>query len=451
MPLGLGDAIRVTCTDTGSGNLTLDDAFDGLVQSVADAVIAGHLDWGDAVYYEIHDATDREVGLGKITNSGSFGRLDSRVPSYSTNAGAVVNWPAGTKYVSLGLNADALRASLWKDVTVGVLAVGETDGGGRTRLRGSAITDLHATTGEILVGAPLWIKEGTDSDVKVESTATGGLGSPGVTLKHSHIAWRWEIDAATDDVRFLVVGGSEIARLNQYKQLGLGTSTPATIGTWNAGTARAILNVYNGTSAAAYLAIQGNPAALYFYDTNGTSGRRFSGFTQDSNRMSFDFFTDAGGAGTSDVIVAGAATGNVAFGKNPLETATAARVQVAGELEVAEGFWFDGLTTASPTGTGWSESLDVHQGNIQKVDLSGATGAGTITVSTTNLGSTRISEGCIVVRNAATAVDITWAGTNVKWLGTEPTWTDDDDKIHLVGYLWDGTNTYLWSRGSTAA
>ena len=91
MALILKDRVQETSTTTGTGTLTLAGAVTEF-QSFSSAI--GN---GNTTYYTIYVAggTDWEVGLGTV----GAGTLSRDTVYASSNAGALVNFPAGTKYV----------------------------------------------------------------------------------------------------------------------------------------------------------------------------------------------------------------------------------------------------------------------------------------------------------------------------------------------------------------
>jgi hypothetical protein len=90
MAFVLADRVKETTTTTGTGTVTLAGAVSGYQSFTA---------VGDAntTYYTIAAGTEWEVGLGTYTSSGTT--LSRDVVYSSSNAGALVNFSAGTKYV----------------------------------------------------------------------------------------------------------------------------------------------------------------------------------------------------------------------------------------------------------------------------------------------------------------------------------------------------------------
>lgn len=107
MALFLADRVKETSTTTGTGALTLAGAFNSNYRT---AVAAGITN-GDTLPYSIEDTTNGgyETGTGTYS-SGTLIRDAADVYS-SSNSGALVNWPAGTRTISLGLTAELFNNS----------------------------------------------------------------------------------------------------------------------------------------------------------------------------------------------------------------------------------------------------------------------------------------------------------------------------------------------------
>jgi hypothetical protein len=92
MPLVLKDRVKESSTTTGTGTLTLGGAASGF-QSFA---VIGN---GNTTYYAIVDSAsgDFEVGIGTYTSSGTTLSRDTVLES--SNAGALVDFAAGSKDV----------------------------------------------------------------------------------------------------------------------------------------------------------------------------------------------------------------------------------------------------------------------------------------------------------------------------------------------------------------
>lgn len=91
MALRSGDRVKETTTTTGTGTVTLGGAVSGF--QAFSAICAD----GDQVAYAIVGPTEWEVGIGTYTAAGAL--LARTVVLASSNAGALVNFSAGSKDV----------------------------------------------------------------------------------------------------------------------------------------------------------------------------------------------------------------------------------------------------------------------------------------------------------------------------------------------------------------
>lgn len=135
MTFQLGDRVLETTTTTGTGAITLAGAVPGYRAFSAVATTNG-----DQFYYTIAAGTEWEVGLGTRTGATTFTR--DTVYS-SSNAGALVNFSAGSKEVWIDIPANH----------VSMMMAGRTDNlivnGGQIvdqRRAGGAATGITATT-----------------------------------------------------------------------------------------------------------------------------------------------------------------------------------------------------------------------------------------------------------------------------------------------------------------
>jgi hypothetical protein len=120
MALVLADRVRETTTTTGTGTVTLLGAFTGF-QSFA---VIGN---GNTTYYTIADqnGTNWEVGIGTYTSSGTT--LARTTVLASSNAGSLVNFPAGTKDVFVTYPAEkSVNQDASNVVSIPVLSVTST-------------------------------------------------------------------------------------------------------------------------------------------------------------------------------------------------------------------------------------------------------------------------------------------------------------------------------------
>jgi sugar lactone lactonase YvrE len=110
MALVLKDRVKVTTTTTGTGTLTLGAAQQGFQDF-------GAIGNGNSTYYTIQDPVtgDWEVGAGVYTASGTTLSRDEVLSS--SNAGALVNFGAGSKIVFVTYPAEKSSISYYTEVT----------------------------------------------------------------------------------------------------------------------------------------------------------------------------------------------------------------------------------------------------------------------------------------------------------------------------------------------
>jgi hypothetical protein len=135
MPLVVKDRVKVTTTTTGTGTLTLGGAAVGGFQSFA---VIGN---GNTTYYTITDSTNStwEVGIGTYTASGTT--LSRDVVLESSNAGALVNFAAGTKDVFVAYPAErAVIGGMGYIENAALITVSSTINAGNNAISGGPVT-----------------------------------------------------------------------------------------------------------------------------------------------------------------------------------------------------------------------------------------------------------------------------------------------------------------------
>lgn len=99
MPFNVADRVKETSTTTGTSPITLNGAV-ARFQTFASAISVN----GTTPYVIVHDTlTEWETGIGTLTDSTTLARTQVLA---SSNAGALVNFSAGTKNVFVGNIAD---------------------------------------------------------------------------------------------------------------------------------------------------------------------------------------------------------------------------------------------------------------------------------------------------------------------------------------------------------
>ena len=133
------DRVQETFTTTGTGPVSLAGAITGYQAFSSVMANAG------TCYYCMTDGTNWEVGLGTYATSGNT--LTRTTVTASSNAGAAVNWAAGTKSVWLDLAASAIaNFTTPPAATAGSLGLVQPDGSIIT-VSGGLITVAQATSG----------------------------------------------------------------------------------------------------------------------------------------------------------------------------------------------------------------------------------------------------------------------------------------------------------------
>lgn len=101
MALVLADRVKETSATTGTGTLTLAGAASGFQSFAA-------IGNGNQTYYAIVMGANWEVGIGTYTAAGTLLSRDTVLAS--SNAGAAVNFAAGTKDVFVTLPSNRLAS-----------------------------------------------------------------------------------------------------------------------------------------------------------------------------------------------------------------------------------------------------------------------------------------------------------------------------------------------------
>ena len=129
------DRVKVTSTTTGTGTFTLGAAAVGGFQ---DFSVIGD---GNTTYYTITDSTASafEVGIGTYTASGTTLSRDTVLDS--SNAGALVNFAAGTKDVFVAYPAErAVVGGMGYVENAATVTVSSTINTGHNAISGGPVT-----------------------------------------------------------------------------------------------------------------------------------------------------------------------------------------------------------------------------------------------------------------------------------------------------------------------
>jgi len=206
----LGNLVQDTFTTTGTGTVTLTNAVPAGAQA-GSTTFATQFTYGGAVSYPVNNvfyyASDAsgnfELGVGNLLSATSLQRVNVL---YSSNAGNLVNWVAGTKNIYSNPNLilssqgswqrtlfsalpenDVVSGSFTGTVNSGSTATTGTiyykvDNAGRVTLTiPAAITGTAAGTTLTLTGIPAFLSNVTTKAVPcfVTGTSTGGVVVPG--------------------------------------------------------------------------------------------------------------------------------------------------------------------------------------------------------------------------------------------------------------------------------
>jgi hypothetical protein len=156
MALVLDDRVQETTTTTGTGTVTLAGALTGYQSFSA-------IGNGNTTYYCITDGTNWETGIGTYTLSGTT--LSRTTVLESSNAGSLVNFPAGTKNVFVTYPAsqatllDATQTLTNKTIQGGAIS------------SGTAVTLTTQATVEF-TSFPSWVKRITVMSNGISLTGT---------------------------------------------------------------------------------------------------------------------------------------------------------------------------------------------------------------------------------------------------------------------------------------
>jgi hypothetical protein len=135
MALVVKDRVKVTTTTTGTGTLTLGGAAVGGFQAFS---VIGD---GNTTYYTITDSgnSEWEVGLGTYTASGTTLSRDTVLDS--SNAGALVDFAAGTKDVFVAYPAErAVTGGMGYIENSALITVSSTINAGNNAISGGPVT-----------------------------------------------------------------------------------------------------------------------------------------------------------------------------------------------------------------------------------------------------------------------------------------------------------------------
>lgn len=116
---------------------------------------------------------------------------------------------------------------------------------------------------------------------------------------------------------------------------------------------------------------------------------------------------------------------------------------LGGDLDANGHTIYFGTAENTQTPSGTSATIDLGAENHHTLDCGSASGDVTLTL-TVPPGP---SSGTVIVKQGATARDITWVASSgtLKWCGLEPAWNADTNKWRIVGWRWDAARLFLQS------
>lgn len=244
------DRVQETFTTTGTGPVSLAGAITGY-QSFS-AVMAN----SGACYYCMTDGTNWEIGLGTYTTSGNT--LTRTTVTASSNAGAAVNWAAGTKSVWLDLAASAIaNFTTPPAATAGSLGLVQPDGAIIT-VSGGAITVAVGSSsafGVVKTDGSTVLASGGVISVPTANSSSFGLVKP-------------------DNSTVTISGGVLSASPGGGGGGGGGTVTPLTIGAYIMG---GLASGFGGSTLAAGLTVSGSILTPGVVSVSGTTATINSG------------------------------------------------------------------------------------------------------------------------------------------------------------------------------
>lgn len=163
------DRVKETSTTTGTGTLTLAGAAAGF-QSFSAGVATGSL-----VTFCTENGTDWEIAEGTYTSSGTT--LTRTTILASSNSGAAVSWPAGTKNVFLTLAARDIP------VSSGII-YGQSGSGSCLAATCDRTADITLATGTVTSGTIRFQAIQLPAGLKVTNIAFCSGTTAGATLTH---------------------------------------------------------------------------------------------------------------------------------------------------------------------------------------------------------------------------------------------------------------------------
>ena len=180
--------------------------------------------------------------------------------------------------------------------------------------------------------------------------------------------------------------------------------------------------------------------ASYPADENTTPGT-LDIFTDYYTKLEIDAFGFITGVAWGDITgtLSNQSDLNTALGNKLANVSEDTTPELGGELDAgAHSIGFTQITVNPTDGT---TTIDWKNGNHARITLGAQNETFTFIAPSNHCSFTMV-----IVQDSVGGRDITWPAT-VRWLGTEPTWTDGGaSKGIVVGFYYDGTD--YWADGS---
>lgn len=168
------DRVKETSTTTGAGTYDLDGGVTGFRTFVAG------IGTGNTCWYVATNGVDWEIGVGTVTDASPDTLARTTILS-SSNAGAAVNWGAGTKTLFCGLPASKAKEAASQTVAgVVELAIAAEYRTGTDTARVPAIDQIWAAAAEVTLTDAATIAVGMSTFINAVVTLGGNrtLGNP---------------------------------------------------------------------------------------------------------------------------------------------------------------------------------------------------------------------------------------------------------------------------------